>query len=307
MDIKIHTNGEAKCLLDHTNYKIVDGTAGPVFYDNPLTDIPAATLPINTSIGVQNLILHPEVGQELFESIISQQDQVSFLYGIFNGIEFTEFIEVNCTLRFMTGDIGPEIGFTTGAAFHVPLDDVKSGLQDLAKIEGILEDLKYRGFVRLGISEGFLITNISYGYFYGDFGLFCELCKNSVDEIIESALRPAIKLRFLDTISVGCLVTQYPFPVPVNENHISLSSLAAPKSAEKHLWRIYFSRYCESVLITSHGDSLQEARRRIRRTIDNMLRYNRNIQYRFDYGNRLNFLFSQDKYEKASGPARISA
>ena len=299
MKIAIVSTGEAKAILDHTegNFLGYSKDAVAFFVDNPLqkleTELPVA----NTCIGVQNLMLHEDLRKALLDDHVkvSKEFPVSSLFAFFNGENFSEWAEISFSQKFMSGNVGPEVGFTTGVGFRVAYD-VLEAVPSIPKLKEVLRNLNYRGEVLCSVAENFTLTGVAFGHFYGHFAVFSEISRNSVQEILDFVFGKFPECKLYNSCCVANLVSQPPFPLIIPN---SASPLHAPRSAEKHLWRIMINNLVETVLITTRGMSLSEARRRLRRTVENMLHYNSTLQYRNDYGFNLNFVLSAKKYEDA--------
>ena len=125
--------------------------------------------------------------------------------------------------------------------------------------------------------------------------MFYELCKNKKKNgVIKFLLGEAEKCELLDQIVVSNVVSKAPFPYL----HRSVEEIAIPtkSDANKHIWRIQNleSKY---VMVVASGDYLLEARRRMRRTLNNLSKYDRDLQYRTDYGFRRELLLMKERYD----------
>jgi len=295
MKIAIATQGMAKAIIDHTNYKgeLESGTQA-VFVDNPLVTVRSDLLPINTSVGLQNLMLHPEMQEAVFADILKKEPEEVAFYAAFNGEKFSDFVEISYSSRFMTHEVGPNVGFTSGVGCIVG-DELSLACMELENLVNWLKGIKYHGMILIGMSSNFHITSLRWGYFAGPFALFREFFTNSVEHLLEfCAGVPHDLIPYDDVLTLCVLVTRYPYPVNLpNKN----GPISARKNAEPHLWR-NLEGYNETVIASSRGSILYEARRRIMRSIKSMLEYDENLQYRTDFGLREKFILSQEFYEK---------
>jgi hypothetical protein len=288
---------EANAIADHAeNCSIgMQPDTEAIFLGHPLQDAP--NLPTaNSSIGVRNILLYPELKEKLFTDHLefSSAPTKTVLFALFNGKIFSEWMEISHSGRFMTKDVGPELGFTTGVGMKVdvPVEDVVK----ITKLTEALTSLGYRGEVAVGISSDYCITDVSFGHSYGFFGMFAEVCKLGADEIMEFIFGNREACELYPSICVSNLVSQQPFP---NIISTQTAHIGAPHNAEKHLWRVSISGLIDVALVTVHGTYLGEARKRLRRTLENMRRFNDAIQYRTDYGYDGRFVLMREAYDKS--------
>jgi len=293
----IPDKGFISALVDQCEgcgYGIGDGYVA----ENVLCKIPASMPVANTSVGVQNLLLHSELMEQLYynELRFSRQPAVSTLFAFFNGDRFSDFLEVVYSERLMTGEIGPRIGFASGVGIKLKTDPT-AALVSLSRIRDVLKQLNYFGEILLEISADYQITFLRFGHFYGHFALFAELSYQSPQELIEFIFGQGHKAELKNMISVANLISQQPFPLIIQN---SQGSIVAPRSAENHLWRMRVMNMVEIVLHTTQGSFLGEAKKRWYRTINNMSRHNDELQYRNDFGflpKGKGFVFEEKTFE----------
>ncbi len=286
--------GEAKCVVDHVENALLGLTPSVevVFADHPLADLLGEIPVLNSCVAIRNAILHPELQQGLFETWqVKPGPWKSSFFALFNGTDFSDWLEVGFSTRFMTGNVGPVVGFAQGAGLRA--EGVLDGVRGMDKVQRTLRDIGYRGQVLLYVNELFELTDVRFGHFYAHWGIFSELCKVSNGEMISFLLGDMPGCELYDSVCVANLVSMMPFP----SLSIQTQAIHAPKNAEKHLWRVPRG-LGETVLITVHGDTVHEGRRRIRRTLDNMLQGNPDLQYRTDYGYGLGFTLARERYVK---------
>jgi len=127
-----NTSGEGKTVLTKTSEygshsELSEATEG-VFLDNPMLELAAfKRLPLmNSCVGVQNLMMSKELQQKFYEDFlgVSNLTAQSTIFAIFNGTEFSDWLEVSYSGRLMNEEVGPNIGFSTGVSSLV-LDDVQ--------------------------------------------------------------------------------------------------------------------------------------------------------------------------------------
>ena len=294
----VNVEGTGRAVFEHTdkNFLVMDKDAEGIFVDSPLVDI-KSNLPVaNTCVAWRNILLNPKLKAAFVEHIgLVQGPYVSSIYGMFNGTKFSELLEVCYSGKFMTGDAGIDVGFAKGAALRV--SNAPSDL--LPAFNGIvqaLHDINYRGEVLFHISESYEVTNLFLGHFYGHFGLFSEAAQGTVQAILDFVFGKVDTCILYDSLNLGVLVSKFPYPF----RKLAVSTqILSPKGAEKHLWRFKYEAQ-EAALITVHGSSLQEAKRRMQRTIDNLKYYDQDLQYRSDFGYREYFLAEQETYQRLS-------
>lgn len=292
----IDSTKTAKCVWDHTDGNVLNGLQDVegVLVDDVLFNLPLVDVPVgNTSIAIKNLLLNPQLQGPVYDHIgVVPGDSISQIYALFNGKEFSEFLEVSHSEYFMTHDVGPRVGFTTGVGLRVG-NEIYDAIPALSRLRDFLTKSEYRGEVCCSVAENFLLTDIRVGHFVGHFSLFSELAKCSTNDLLEFIFGKVASCTLYDSIGVSNLVTLPPFP----SGGLQPQVIHAPKGAEKHLWRI--PRFnSEAVLVTCHGLYLQEARKRVRRTIENIRMNAPDLQYRVDYGYNARFVLTGGEYEK---------
>lgn len=307
----VNSVGETKSLYDHTignELNSIHGCEG-VFLDNPLLADGSVDLPlVNSCIGVQNIILNENLKSSFMESVCGTrgdklEEGGSTLYTLFNGEAFSDFLEVNFSGKFMTGNIGPDLGFVHGVGIKCD-SNIYDAFPVLIKFREAFNKLQYRGEILFAISSDYRITGVKFGHSHAHFCLYAELCQNTVQDCLEYLFGKVNKITLHESIAVANLVTLSPYP----SRSLNTQTIHAPKGAEKHLWRSQYGNG-ETVLVVCHGGYLNEARKRIRRTIENMLAFNPELQYRLDYGLRMGFVFNGDKYkafEEATYTPKVS-
>jgi len=269
-----------------------------VIVDNPLEEVPTG-IPIgNTSLAVKNLIGNSEA-MATFRGLLglSELEQtVSYIFALFNGTQFSEFLEISFSTKFMNHEVGPQVGFTTGIATKCT-NEIYVAVPQLNKFQDILsKQLKYSGEVLFGLAQDYTISNVTFGHSYGPFGLFIESCREGFENCLHFMLGQAENCTLYTSCALANLVSLLPFPVFAIGKP---ERIEYPSSAEKHIWKFPFAN-SEVALITVHGQySIGEARARLRRTIENMLRYREDLQFRTDYGvNPKPMLLCQEQLQK---------
>lgn len=293
----IDSTNTAKCVWDHAvgnslnNLLDVEG----IFLDEVMFNLPPTDLPVaNSCVAIKNLILNPQMQKPVFDHIgVVPGESVSTVFALFNGKEFSDFLEVSFSERLMTQNVGPKVGFTTGVALKVG-QEIYDAVPALIRLRDFLTRSEYRGEILIHLAENYLITDIRVGHFFGHFALFSELAKCSTSDLLDFIFGRLPTCSLYDSVGIANLVSLSPFP----SGSLYPQQIHAPKGAEKHLWRIQRGN-SETVLITCHGLYLQEARKRVRRTIENICLNFPDLQYRVDYGYNARFVLAGTAYEKA--------
>lgn len=288
--------GTINSLVDHCE-NVTNKMEGAdiCLLEQPLLEYPKHLPVLNSNIGVMNYMLNDELRNAVLQNVVkvSGEPFESELFAIFNGENFSDFIEVSYSTKFMTYNIGPCVGFTCGTAIKVttPIEEAIPQMKDLLNF---LREIKYHGEISIGLSSNYCITGFAFQHFYGHFSMFCEMAVISPSEILSFMIGEQKSCDLHDTCCVANLISKQPFPVPIS-SRVS-PRIAAPKGAEKHLWRLPLG-FAEPVIVTTHGSFLKEAQKRLQRTIYNMLSYDSDIQYRTDYGQQNKFVLCKDKYD----------
>lgn len=298
----VSPTGEAGAVLDHSDNcsEGVQNDSEAIFVDSPLCDVPSELPIANTSIGVKNVILNADLRHELLNRHlgITHLPMKSCLYALFNGKEFSDWMEICYTRRFMNSEIGPDVGFSSGVGMRID-QDVCNAVTNMSKLKEIVAALNYRGEVCCGLAEDGGITGVSFGHVWGMYGMFQELCQQSVDQDVDKTMEfifgEELTCTLYDSICVSNIVSKHPFPLITNTH---TGYLRTPKYSNNHVWRVGLGSTVEIVMLTSSGVSLKEARRRVHRSQNNMRKYDDFIQYRTDFGFSENFIIMRDKYEE---------
>ena len=246
----------------------------------------------NSCTAALRFSLDPDCLREYLDAVDCPPGKTeSHVYGLFNGKDFSELIEVSYSDRFMNREVGPKLGFTCGTALKIQTD-LTLALPQFKDIRESLESMNYRGEICLGINSDFEIVEILFGHFPGHFSLFAELSLNRIQDILEFIFGEIFNCPLREGLAVCNLVTKFPFP------SYGDSRILAPKNAEAHLWRMFYPTNQEKILVTAQGNTLREAKQRVYRSIKNMLSYADELQYRSDFFNNKHFLLTLDEFEK---------
>ena len=298
MKLGLIADNAHKAICEHTKSVVVgvDDMTEAVIVEHPLTHVPDIDS-INTCIAVRNLLTNKQLEEAFLRELeIKPACAVSFLYGFIGPKGLSDLLEVSYSTRFMSGDVGLNLGFVQGTGIPTG-NDIRMAFPQIGKIEKALIDIEYRGEIVLGCTSDYQICDIKYGHQTGLFALFTEL----------SVLPPQANYEFClgkgdactlhpEGVSVCTLLSNSPFPVPSPQP----TNLIAPVGAERHLYRLVFNSH-EVAFVSTWGTSVIEAKRRTRRTIENCVSFNPFLQYRIDYGYKEKFVFSQERYKELGG------
>jgi hypothetical protein len=268
-----------------------------VLVEDPRIDPPSDLLSINTCFGVRTLLASDEL-QDNFRHVHSMKDgqPVVFIYGFVSPSGLSEMIEMTYSSRFLAGDVGPSVGFTKGTALKCT-ENLNYALPQLAEIVDSLKTLRYCGEITFGVTNDYNICSLEFGHFTMGFALYKELAKCGVEETYAWCLGQGNGGMLHNTgIATTTLLSYPPFPYSTDQAF----SIRAPVGAEKHLYRMNVGE-CEVAYVSTWGESIQEAKRRARATIDKCRDYNKDIQYRIDIGHQERFLINRDKWLKFGG------
>jgi hypothetical protein len=295
----ISVEGQLEAITGHTSEVTIGRTADTtaLYLENPLLPIDENLLCINSSLAIQNYLLNPKIKSAVNMHLgLTGEIGKSSLYAFFNGETFSDWLEVSFSTRFMAGNVGPDIGFATGVGLRCD-SEVYAAVPQLGEIKKFLKESSYRGEVLLSITEDFRITNMLFGHFHGHFALYTELSQlGKADGILEFLVGNQLACELGSNIGVANLVTLPPFPLQLPG--LKVRNILAPQSAEKHLWRVR-AGLLQTVVVSVRGLYLLEARRRMRKTMDNMSKYSPDIQYRIDYGsNYSTFVICAERFKE---------
>jgi len=268
-----------------------------IFVSNPLEIVPEEIPSINTCLGIKNFYQDKDVRDALLTKHIKVTDRprISTLYALFNGKKFSDWMEVSYSSRLMTGDVGPNVGFITGIGFPVDVN-LFEAVPSMEKLQDFLHGIKYQGEVVCGLADNYLLTDINFGHYFGHFGMFSEISKNTTQQLIDFMFGIFSDAELHSSLCISNLVSQQPFPIIGRTKKPTINT---PKAADKHIWRVLLQGVLEVILITVHGRDLGEAKFRLSQTLRNMQKYNHDLQFRVDYGQRPKFVLSKEKFEKS--------
>jgi hypothetical protein len=302
MKIGLYANKSPRAILEHTKEVTLGVTIDTegIMVEDVLHDVPSKLPVINTSVGAKVITSMGE-NRELFYKELGFVSQApdSFLYGFLSPDSVSDFMEMQISGKFMTGDVGVDIGFVQGTG--VPCS--KEVYAAFPKLEGLVDALhvlEYSGEVVIGVTRDFQLCSLTLGHCTGAWSLFTELAQQSPQETLEFCFgkRPSCQLHS-DRIAVCTMLSYSPYPYIDTEPF----SVLAPRIAERHLYRFNVGN-SELAYAAASGCAVFEARRRIRRTTDNCSNYNATLQYRIDYGVRADFVFCQDSYKAFGGRSK---
>ena len=291
-------NNATKAICEHTTdiRLVIDELTEGVIVEHPSTNINDITC-INTCIAVQNMIARPDLERAFFSELgIKSAISNSFLYGFIGPKGFSDLLEVSYSTKFMAGNIGPSLGFLQGTAIPATRE-VYQAFPMLSQIEQGLIAIEYAGEITLGCLHDYSICTILFGHQTGLFALYNELSQLPAQANFEWCFGKGEYCKVHENgVSVTTLLSNSPFPAPSSRR----TEVIAPVGAEKHLYRVQFGAH-EVAFVATWGKDIVEAKRRTRRTIENCVSFNPELQYRMDYGYKEQFVLSQATYTTLGG------
>ena len=168
----------------------------------------------------------------------------------------------------------------------------------------LFEKVTYEGpfslEVYLGEEEAIWLSSIHPSYHYDHLPLTCELLRESLFTFLyQASLQEEYKPQSSKDVALGVRLSLHPWPLEVPCDHLTgRLDLEVPKEARPHVWLqdVAFSddgeiktAGCDGCLgfVTARGSDMQEARRRVYRTIGNIVK-SKDVQYRSDIGSAFN-------------------
>lgn len=266
-----------------------------VIVEDVLQSVPEDLLAINTSNAVKTFQLRQDLQKEFYEEFgIIKKTPQNFLYTFFNGHKFGDFIEVDYSMRFMSCNAGPALGFIQGAAVACDAS-VYDAFPSLRKLEKALEEMEYHGEITFGITKDFSLCDIRFGHFTGGFALYAELAENSVQSLYKYCAGEAATCTVhKDSVAICTLLSLSPFPVELKVN----TRIVTSPAAEKHLYKYWYTSEQQVAYVACWGITLNEARQRAYRVINTCRQHNSDLQYRADIGRRVSFIFNHEAAAK---------
>lgn len=319
MKLFVVNDGSTSSVISHIMQ--VDGQhlvgsiqeAEAVFADSvmfPAEDFKADV--VNTSVGARGLFLDRKSQKLLYESLNLDPGKVtkSVIYGLTCKGKMSDLIEISLTNRLMNDNCGPLVGMATAVAIKLDAATLADAIPQYTAIKKLFADIEYSGEFAIGIAEDFSATEFHLGHSQNLYPIFAEICKHKIVEQVEFMLGKMEICELYEAISVACLVSHHPYPLPVA---IATPVMRVPQTAEKHLWRMPWGTN-EFAIVTTHGRVMKEARIRLYRTISNITQLAPLVQFRTDLGwtlpmnisvpsntkatSNVSFVLSQDKFEK---------
>jgi len=217
----------------------------------------------------------------------------------FNG---EEVINVNHTMEekaLMEGGVGPKAGCMGDVVWNGDTSN-KLYKQGVGKLEASLRKIKYRGPLDLNtIVSKDKLYGLEFTSRFGYNAIFSllELYKGRINDLLYGVATGVIKTMPMRD-GWGCSITialpPYPHDIEPDMSK-NIPVLGVNKQNEKHIW--FYDVYknngnlCASGnggsigAITSRGDTIREVRRRVYRTLDNLIIPD--VMYRKDIGQRV--------------------
>jgi len=252
---------------------------------------------LNTCQGVRTLSTIPELERAFSEQHgLVEGYPTTYLYGFLAEDGLSDMIEMTHSTRMLTGNVGTQVDFVQGTGLAV-VDDLSFAIPQLPALVKSLIDIEYKGEIKFGLTPKYEICTVEFGHSTGGFALYTELLSRNPQEMYEWCLGIGEKPRlFTDGVAVVTMLSYPPFPY---DTSVGLS-VKAPSGAEKHLYRVAYGKM-EVAFAATWGKDIYEAKRRCKKTITNCTAYNKDIQYRIDYGWKEKFVLSQERFEELGG------
>lgn len=271
-----------------------------LFVEHPLVDTPEGILVGNTCTGIKVPMIDKKMKDMLYQKLgFSKEKMVNVIYGFFNGNEFSDLLELSISNKMFNHEVGsPTIFNITGGAHRIACD-VSMALPQWSELKKFLMQIHYRGEVSVGISNTSMITDFYCGHNSAAFACYVEIHKTNTDKgspVITNILdfvageKPMCKV--FSSFVLFNRVSTSPFPFGAGR------TIKIPDSAERHVWKVRYLQQ-ESALVLAHADAVKVAQSRIRNSINNMLSYDKELQYRTDFGVSLDFILCSDAHKIA--------
>ncbi|MDB4261298.1 hypothetical protein N9878_00385 [bacterium] len=294
MKLSVIARTAHRTIMEHTTSATLGMAAGVqgVWVEDPKEEVATELPVVNTCVGARNLLGNPELMKDFGDAYgLVSGTPVSYLYLVLSPTSNSDVMELQISSRFMTGNVGAEIGFVQGTGLSCG-PEVYEAFPNLEELIDALHVIQYCGELLLGVTRDFQICRMAVGHCTGAWSLFTELAQQSPQDTLEFCFGKRKKcLLHEDRVAVSTLLSYPPYPYTDRSSF----SVLAPCIAERHLYRFNVGA-CELAFVAAGGGSVAEARRRVRRTIRNCEKYNPEIQYRVDYGKFCKFLFNEEKY-----------
>jgi len=253
---------------------------------------------LNTSPSIAHM-LSDKIYRDQFYKLhdIKDAQPVTYLAGFISSIELSPMIEVAYSTRMLTGSIGAHAGKVQGTAIAVDKNYMYEAIPGLQPIVESLQQLRYHGNIAFGISSDFRVCQLILGHDTMLFALYNELATKSMDDYYEACISSNCEFPELhmNALAVTTLVSAPPYPFIEKASNIK-----APPPAEKHLYREQRG-LAEVGFVCCWGLDAQEAKRRVRRTLEKISSYEKEVQYRTDYGWKETFMLSSQRWRELGG------
>lgn len=184
--------------------------------------------------------------------------------------------------RFLNGDLGV-LTIPTGVVTRLTNSDPIGFIFD--KLTPILKSITYTGFVSLYINfneSGVEVFDIGTGISFDDYFYYWEGC---MDKDIEKVFFSEKPLKVWDTYVCSLLVSRPPFPYPLITPKSETKWVEVKKDFAHHCFLNNTNGDPHGMIgyICARGVDIPEAKRRVYRTFENILR-SKELQVRYDIG-----------------------
>lgn len=299
MKLGVNAIKSPRAILEHLTDGVMGvspGVAG-IIYEDVLQELIEGIPLVNTCIGAQVLEQSDKHLSLFYEGVgIVDKDPVAFLYGFISPTGVSDLMEMTVSNYLLTGDVGPQCGFVQGCGIPCS-SEVFQAFPKLDLLLDALHQIQYCGEVAIGVTEDFQLCSLKLGHCTAAFALFTELSKQSPQSNYEYSFgKTGACLLHEDRISLCTLLSYPPYP----HSKEMPFSIMAPNQAERHLFRHNLGK-SELAYVAAFGSTVFEARRRVRKTIENCRKYYDSLQYRIDYGKYQKFVFNSEVYKERGG------
>lgn len=248
---------------------------------NFIADNKSTEIGINNSAPSQALKLSKQLREEFHEELGASGTARNYLYTAFNGVQFAPWVEIIPYTHMMNDNVGKEIGFSGGIA--APINREPDFLADVASVLGTLD---YRGEIALGVNEEGGLASVFLGHHIGFFSLYSEIVR--ADMFVKFLIGELEELTAYNCVALAVTLSTEGFPFIAPKYRVQI-----PVNAEKHFWRMPYSKELDLFVIMSlHDGSISTVRRRFFNYIGNVSAKPGALQYRTDIGRRSTFLYA---------------
>ena len=238
------------------------------------------------------LLKNPELAMNFLNLATTGEVQEGFgvtVGGWFSNQEFRLTYYVVHSRYLMERDKGPEV-VGMGCVVVPALKEDPLVKETLEKLKGVLGSMNFCGQIELDVlinEKNIMTMNVTSKFRNGILQVLCENWSKTFANTLYQLPQEELELRTPYAMSLGLSQPPWPYHVPeVNYN----CKLEMIEPAVKHTWCSRDKNFLG--YITSRGITYSEVRRRVFRTVNNIVK-DSTIQYRVDIGNGVDVLMKQ--------------